>query len=274
MSTGSSWSPLATTSATISPGSSLHAEQREVLRRAHLHGDRAERIDDRRAQRHRAAARGGSSDLRISSLRCVAGHCVRRISDELAGQRSCHEAHVAIEAHAEALQARTARTTTARLAAQLRTARYAAPRLRMPSHGTVQRRNKPLALRLPLAVERALESARRFTLCHTVYVRRAVRETRSNVRAPARPRRASLIADIKEGLREVRRVLLEADVNFQLTREFLERVEKKSVGVVAAAAPSRRRTSSSSRSCMTSSPRMFGRASRGLKLELRRRRRS
>ncbi len=33
-------------------------------------------------------------------------------------------------------------------------------------------------------------------------------------------------ADIKEGLREVRRVLLEADVNFQLTREFLERVEK------------------------------------------------
>jgi signal recognition particle subunit SRP54 len=38
-------------------------------------------------------------------------------------------------------------------------------------------------------------------------------------------------ANIKEGLREVRRVLLEADVNFQLTREFLERVEKKAVGV-------------------------------------------
>jgi signal recognition particle subunit SRP54 len=38
-------------------------------------------------------------------------------------------------------------------------------------------------------------------------------------------------ADIKEGLREVRRVLLEADVSFQLTREFLERVEKKAVGV-------------------------------------------
>jgi signal recognition particle subunit SRP54 len=37
--------------------------------------------------------------------------------------------------------------------------------------------------------------------------------------------------DIKEGLREIRRVLLEADVNFQLTREFLERVEKKAVGV-------------------------------------------
>jgi len=38
-------------------------------------------------------------------------------------------------------------------------------------------------------------------------------------------------ADIKDGLREVRRVLLEADVNFALTREFLERVEKKAVGV-------------------------------------------
>src|ERR687895_527102 len=40
-------------------------------------------------------------------------------------------------------------------------------------------------------------------------------------------------ADIKEGLREVRRVLLEADVNFQLTREFLERVEQKAVGVAS-----------------------------------------
>ena len=38
-------------------------------------------------------------------------------------------------------------------------------------------------------------------------------------------------ADIKEGLREVRRVLLEADVNFTLTREFLERVERAAVGV-------------------------------------------
>src|SRR4051812_40598101 len=38
-------------------------------------------------------------------------------------------------------------------------------------------------------------------------------------------------ADIKDGLREVRRVLLEADVNFQLTREFLEHVEKKAVGI-------------------------------------------
>jgi signal recognition particle subunit SRP54 len=38
-------------------------------------------------------------------------------------------------------------------------------------------------------------------------------------------------ADIKDGLREVRRVLLEADVNFQLTREFLEHVETKALGV-------------------------------------------
>lgn len=38
-------------------------------------------------------------------------------------------------------------------------------------------------------------------------------------------------SDIKEGLREVRRVLLEADVNFQLSREFLERVEKRAVGI-------------------------------------------
>lgn len=38
-------------------------------------------------------------------------------------------------------------------------------------------------------------------------------------------------ADIKDGLREVRRVLLEADVSFQLTREFLERVEKRAVGI-------------------------------------------
>lgn len=37
-------------------------------------------------------------------------------------------------------------------------------------------------------------------------------------------------ADIKEGLREVRRVLLEADVNFALTREFLDRVEKAAIG--------------------------------------------
>ncbi|MEO5590444.1 MAG: signal recognition particle protein [Gemmatimonadaceae bacterium] len=40
-------------------------------------------------------------------------------------------------------------------------------------------------------------------------------------------------SDIKEGLREVRRVLLEADVNFALTREFLERVEKKAVTVTS-----------------------------------------
>jgi signal recognition particle subunit SRP54 len=35
---------------------------------------------------------------------------------------------------------------------------------------------------------------------------------------------------IREGLREIRRVLLEADVNFQVTREFLKRVEDKALG--------------------------------------------
>jgi signal recognition particle subunit SRP54 len=38
---------------------------------------------------------------------------------------------------------------------------------------------------------------------------------------------------VKEGLREIRRVLLEADVSFDLTREFLERVQAKAVGVTA-----------------------------------------
>jgi len=35
---------------------------------------------------------------------------------------------------------------------------------------------------------------------------------------------------IKEGLREVRRVLLEADVNYKVTREFLERVQERALG--------------------------------------------
>ena len=35
---------------------------------------------------------------------------------------------------------------------------------------------------------------------------------------------------IREGLREIRRVLLEADVNFAVTREFLGRVEKEALG--------------------------------------------
>jgi signal recognition particle subunit SRP54 len=38
---------------------------------------------------------------------------------------------------------------------------------------------------------------------------------------------------VKEGLREIRRVLLEADVSFDLTREFLERVQERAVGVAA-----------------------------------------
>lgn len=35
---------------------------------------------------------------------------------------------------------------------------------------------------------------------------------------------------IKDGLREVRRVLLEADVNFQVTRDFLKRVQERALG--------------------------------------------
>ena len=53
-----------------------------------------------------------------------------------------------------------------------------------------------------------------------------------NVFAKLRGRGVLTEADIKDGLREVRRVLLEADVNFALTREFLERVEKKAIGVL------------------------------------------
>jgi len=53
-----------------------------------------------------------------------------------------------------------------------------------------------------------------------------------NVFAKLRGRGVLTESDIKEGLREVRRVLLEADVNFALTREFLERVEGKAVGVL------------------------------------------
>ncbi len=38
---------------------------------------------------------------------------------------------------------------------------------------------------------------------------------------------------ITEGLREVRRILLEADVSFDLTRQFLERVKERAVGIAA-----------------------------------------
>ena len=37
-------------------------------------------------------------------------------------------------------------------------------------------------------------------------------------------------AQVREGLREVRRILLEADVNFQLVKDFLARVEERSLG--------------------------------------------
>ncbi len=56
-------------------------------------------------------------------------------------------------------------------------------------------------------------------------------EKLENAFAKIRGRGVLTESDIKDGLREVRRVLLEADVNFQLTREFLEHVEKKAVGV-------------------------------------------
>lgn len=38
---------------------------------------------------------------------------------------------------------------------------------------------------------------------------------------------------VKEGLREIRRILLEADVSFELTRQFLERVQEKAIGLAA-----------------------------------------
>src|SRR2546425_8996154 len=38
---------------------------------------------------------------------------------------------------------------------------------------------------------------------------------------------------VKEGLREIRRILLEAEVSFDMTREFLERVQARAVGVTA-----------------------------------------
>jgi signal recognition particle subunit SRP54 len=37
--------------------------------------------------------------------------------------------------------------------------------------------------------------------------------------------------DVREGLREIRRILLEADVSFDLTRQFLERVQEKATGL-------------------------------------------
>src|SRR5512134_671436 len=39
--------------------------------------------------------------------------------------------------------------------------------------------------------------------------------------------------DVREGMREIRRILLEADVSFELTREFLERVQARAVGTEA-----------------------------------------
>ena len=55
----------------------------------------------------------------------------------------------------------------------------------------------------------------------------------SDVFSKLRGRGVLTDGDVKEGLREIRRVLLEADVSFQLTREFVERVEQKAVGISA-----------------------------------------
>jgi signal recognition particle subunit SRP54 len=38
-------------------------------------------------------------------------------------------------------------------------------------------------------------------------------------------------ADVKDGLREIRRVLLEADVSYELTRSFVERIRQQAVGL-------------------------------------------
>ena len=38
-------------------------------------------------------------------------------------------------------------------------------------------------------------------------------------------------ADVRDGLREIRRVLLEADVSFELTRAFVERIRERAVGL-------------------------------------------
>ena len=51
-------------------------------------------------------------------------------------------------------------------------------------------------------------------------------------RALGRFRQRGILTEpmIRKGLREVRRALLEADVNFKVTRDFLKRVEKRAVG--------------------------------------------
>ncbi len=43
---------------------------------------------------------------------------------------------------------------------------------------------------------------------------------------------------VKEGLREIRRVLLEADVSYELTREFVQRLREKAVGITVGKAVS------------------------------------
>ena len=40
-------------------------------------------------------------------------------------------------------------------------------------------------------------------------------------------------ADVRDGLREIRRVLLEADVSYELTRTFVERIRDEAVGLAS-----------------------------------------
>jgi hypothetical protein len=56
------------------PGFLVRTQQREVLRRAHLHGDGAERIDDRRAQSHqrKCGRQLGLEDLFFALVACHA----------------------------------------------------------------------------------------------------------------------------------------------------------------------------------------------------------
>ncbi len=62
-------------------------------------------------------------------------------------------------------------------------------------------------------------------------------------RALGRFRQRGILTEpmIRKGLREVRRALLEADVNFKVTRDFLKRVEKRAVGegVIRSISPGR-----------------------------------
>ena len=64
-------------------------------------------------------------------------------------------------------------------------------------------------------------------------------------------------ADVDEGLREVRRALLEADVALDVARAFTDNIKKQAIGVEVMKSVSPARWSS--RSCTTSSSRRWAR---------------